>query len=264
MDHKGRQAIMSNLRQILTFQGVQPSDKHLRGMARKTFQHFGKYLVDFFRSQAMSRKKVLRDVEIAHPEYLAQCHGLGRGVIVVTAHLGNWEMGGAILAALGYVVNAVALPYRHARIEKLVHRCRMRRGIRPIPVKGSIRTMIQCLKRGEMVALLSDRDFTVSPEPLSFFGRPAYLPRGPAWLALRTGAPILPGFLVRQPDDRYLMILHEPILVEPGMDELTLRERIRDCLQEEIATHPVQWYIFEEFWDLENHGTEQRHIPASD
>ncbi len=248
-DQRGRQAVMSNFRQILAAQGVQASEDTLRQMARKNFQNFGKYLVDFFKFSRFDLKAVNRLVSLEHLDYLEEAEHLERGVILVTAHLGNWELGGAVLSALGRRLCAVFYPQRAGKVNDLFEKHRTRRGLRLIPFGQAARGVLKALKNREYVAMLADRDYTThQDEPLLFFGLPARLPSGPARIAAKTGAPIVPTFLVRQPDDTFLLRMHRPIVPSGKTSVLDLRRQIRDAMEMEIARHPLQWFMFDEFW----------------
>jgi KDO2-lipid IV(A) lauroyltransferase len=243
-----RQAVMRNLTRILAARGVAPAAATLPGLARKTFQNFGKYLVDFFRFAHLTDAQLRRFVSLEHVEYLQEAAARGKGVLLVTAHLGNWELGGAVIAALGYRLNAVALPQRVEQINQLLNAHRESRGIHVLPLGHAAFSIVRCLKRGEMVALLGDRDFTNQQERYDFFGAPAPLPRGPAWLAAHTGAPLVPAFLVRQEDDTFLLRCHPPIYPDRAGSEDAIRARWITALENEIAAEPCQWFIFEDFW----------------
>lgn len=246
--HRDREAVLSNLRQIFAWRGIEPATDSLDGMTRKTFQYFGKYLVDFFRFSRLSAEDVRKMVSIEHRDYMDQALAAGRGVIAVTAHLGNWELGGAVLIALGHEVNAVVMPQRMPRLENLLRRQRESRGMHLLPVGSSALGLIRCLRRGQIVALLADRDFTRHHERYDFFGKPACMPRGAAWLSRRTGAPIVPVFLLRQEDDTFLLRLHPPIWPEEQGTHENIMHRIRDVLQQEISERPYQWFIFRDYW----------------
>jgi lauroyl/myristoyl acyltransferase len=245
---RDREAVLSNLRQIYTWLGIEPATRNLEGMTRKTFQYFGKYLVDFFRFSRLTERDVQRLVSIQNRIHMDRALAGGKGAIVVTAHLGNWELGGAVLIALGHEVNAVVMPQRMRRLENLLSRQRESRGMRLLPVGSSALGLIRCLRRGEIVALLADRDFTRHHERYDFFGRPACMPRGAAWLSRRTGAPIVPTFLLRQEDDTFLLRLHPPIWPDEQGSHENIMHRIRDVLQQEIGERPHQWFIFRDFW----------------
>ena len=250
-NQRAREAVEANLRQVFQWRGIQPARRALRGHTRKTFQYFGKYLVDFFRLTHLSAHDLAERISIEHPERLADAVRGGRGVVVVTAHFGNWELGGAVLHALGYTVNAVVAPERLPRLERLLRRQRERRGLHVVQLGQSVRGLLRSLQRGEIVALLADRDFSSGHCAIHLFGQRVHLPRGAAWLAHRTGAPVLPVFLIRQEDDTFLMRIHPPILPDVMDGEEVTRLAIRDSLEREIAERPCQWFLFHDFWKPE-------------
>lgn len=247
-DRKGREAVQVNLRQIFKARGIVPAEGVLNGFARKTFQYFGKYLVDFFRFARLTPEQIRARVSLEHIEYMDQCMALGRGVVMVTAHFGNWELGGAVLAGLGYPMNAVVLPQPKENVNRLFQEQRAARGLKVILMGRSPFQLLRCLKNKEALALLADRDFSGHGEPAMFFGRPVRMPVGPAWLACRTGAPVLVGFLIRQVDDTYLLRFYPPILPQEETGQEAVRDKINRILEKEIAERPYQWYMFESFW----------------
>jgi lauroyl/myristoyl acyltransferase len=257
-NHAGRQAVTSNLRQIYLAQKIEPAEEALEGLTRKTFQYFGKYLVDFFRYSMLSVEDVRRIVSVAHVEYLDETVRLGRGVILLTAHFGNWELGGAVLTALGYRFKALVLPQRIEKLNRLFQSQRESRGMQVIPVGNSALGVMRSIKRGEVVALLADRDFTSRDDRITFFGKSARLPKGPAWLSKHTGAPIVPGFLIRQVDDTFLLRIHPPIFPENEPSEESLRQTICSVLEKEIGERPYQWFIFDDFWAPNHHNPPQQ------
>jgi len=246
-DSRGRKDVMSNLAHILRSKNVNCSEETLSQMARKTFQLFGKYLVDFFKFSRMTPSEVKRLVSIEHLDYLEQADAMGRGVLLITAHLGNWELGGAILAALGYRVNAVFLPQRLEKINRLFEKQRKERGMQLIQLGHAARGVLQAFKRKECVGMLADRDFTAHRNSVCFFGKPALLSSGPPRIAERTNVPVVPLFVLRQNDDTFLLRFHPPILADnhaPGEIEAL----IGAIMEKEISQNPTQWFIFENFW----------------
>ncbi|MCF7838495.1 MAG: lysophospholipid acyltransferase family protein [Candidatus Marinimicrobia bacterium] len=255
-----RRAVMANLSQVLRWRGVQASGNQLEGLTRKTFQYYGKYLADFFRFRQLSGAQLERLVSFEHPEYLTQALAAGRGVIMVTPHFGNYELGGAVLASLGHPVSAVFRPMRLGAVDRLLHRQRQRRGVRPIPLGRAAAETLRILRRGEIVALLGDRDFSGRSEPIEFFGRPAIIPRGPAALAAHTGAAVVFAVLLREVDETFRLRLHPPLTAGPG-DAERLRAQLCRRMEIEIGNQPHQWYIFEDFWS-QTDGETNHHAHA--
>lgn len=253
-DRRGRQAVMANVRQVMAFRGCQPAERELKRTARATFYFFGKYLVDFFRFQRLSEEDIRRLVTIEHPEYIDQAWGMGRGVIAVTAHLGNWEIGGAVLAGMGYPINVVALRQPSAKLNDFFQKHRRKRGMVVVPLGSSVKRLIGALRRKEFIALLADRDYSEHHGVTLFCGAPACLPRGAAWLAAKTGAVILPGFVFRNADDTFLMKMYTPIIPGPGMSQEAIQEQISAALEQAVGSYPHQWFMFQPVWGGLSYG----------
>lgn len=253
LDRRGREAVISNLRRIHQHSGVSLSDRALRALARENFLNFAKYLVDFFkflRPRPALLKRVLKYGNT--PEILDALLAHGKGVITLSAHLGNWELGASALAGRGYKLNVVALWVPDAKVNALYQRQRMARQLHPIPMGRAARECIAALRRNEIVALVADRDYTSARETTEFFGRPARLPRGPAKLALATGAPLLPVFMVRQPDDTFAYIVEEPIWADKKRDNVeTVMRQVAGALERVISRYSEQWFLFHDLWDVE-------------
>ena len=247
-DGRGRRAVAANLAQILRAQDIYASEETLRQMARRTFRNFGKYLVDFFTFSRMTPAEVRRLVSIEHMVHLKEALRLGRGALLITAHLGNWELGGAIMAALGYRLNVVFLPQRMEKINRLFEEQRRERGMQLIPLGRAARGVLQAFRRKECVVMLADRDFTAHRHSIVFFGEPAQLSSGPARIAMKTRVPIVPSFVLRQPDDTFMLRFYPPILVGDGDQVEDIENKIGKVMESEIARHPTQWFIFENFW----------------
>jgi KDO2-lipid IV(A) lauroyltransferase len=187
------------------------------------------------------------------PEVLDNLLAHGNGIIFLSAHLGNWELGAAALAALGYKLNAVALQVPDKKLNDLYRHYRALRGLYPIPFGRAGRECIAALRRNEIVAVVADRDFTGSSQTVEFFGRPARLPDGPAKLALATGAPLLPIFMVRLPDDTFAYIVEEPIWADKSHQTVDdIMRQIAIALERVIRQHSEQWYLFHNLWDIES------------
>ena len=248
LNPRGRNAVRQHLQTIFDHQGILPSHHILDGCTRKTFQYFGKYLADFIRFRKQTSEGIRDTISIQGIEYLEQIKNSKRGAIMLTAHHGNWELGGAFIASMGIPINAVVRPVPSPSLERLFHFFREQRGMKVIPLAHAGVGIIKALKRGESVALVGDRDFTGNGLPHAFFGRETSLPRGAAWFSHRTGVPIYMGFATRAPDDSFILRMHPPIdPAELGSEE-AIQDRIVSIMQEAIARDPCQWFIFDPFW----------------
>lgn len=244
-----RKAVVSNLTQIYRARGVDPSRDAIEGIARKTFQYFGKHVIDFIRYTKLRPRDMDHLFSTEHMEYLHECRQSGRGTILVTAHFGNWELGGAVVTAKGYPVYTVFMPEDVQSRNRFFYETRQRRGFHLAPYGHAAKDMLRLLKKGEMISLLADRDFSNRDDRIPFFGKPARFPRGPALLSMKTGAPILPGFLLRQVDDTFLIRVHKPLEPADFRDDYEMRCALGNILEKEIGENPHQWFIFHDFWN---------------
>jgi Kdo2-lipid IVA lauroyltransferase/acyltransferase len=184
LDRTGRKAVMINLQHIHLHSGVRISPRSLRALARDNFLNFAKYLVDFFHFLHISPDRMNRLIHFGNvAEILDELLAHGRGLVIVSAHLGNWELGAAALAQRGYKFNAVALWQPDPKLNALYQSYRARRQIRPIPFGHAARECIAALRRNQIIGVVGERDFPGSRETVEYFGRPARLPSGPAKLA---------------------------------------------------------------------------------
>jgi KDO2-lipid IV(A) lauroyltransferase len=129
----------------------------------------------------------------------------------------------------------------------------MSRGIHPIPFGRAARECIAALRRNEILGVIGDRDFSPANRTVEFFGRPARLPEGPAKLALATGAPLLPTFMVRLPDDTFAYIVDEPIWADKSRQSVDdIMRQVAVALERVIRQHSEQWFLFHDLWDIES------------
>jgi KDO2-lipid IV(A) lauroyltransferase len=249
--HHSREAVLANLAIIHQSAGEKPDPYQLRRESREVFRNFAKYVVDFFSLFHLTDEQRRALIDLAgFPELLQKCLSRGKGVITVTAHVGNWELGGAAMCMSGFKVNAVALVQADPKLNQLFQSQRLARGMQVIPMGHAAKPALKALRRNEIVAVLGDRDFTAARMTVQFFGRPARLPHGPARLAEATGAAVIVAGMVRRPDDTFTYEYAEPIFPE-GLSDAQVAERIARDLEVFIRRHPTQWFIFNRFWDIE-------------
>ncbi len=249
---KDRHAVLENLKAILGQEEVP-----LR-MVQEVFRNFGLYLVDFFRFSRLTPEAIRRLVRIEGEERMREVLAQGRGAIALTAHLGNYELAGAVLSLLGFPVHAVVLTHQNPQVDAFFSRQRSRVGVQGIPLKPqgirqAVESSLAVLRRGQILGLVGDRDYLDHGIPLPLFGRTLKVPTGPASFSLKTGAPIVPGFLVRE-GKSYRFILEKPIFPPQTADhEQAQRELTQACLEamaRYIRQYPTQWYMFQEFWKM--------------
>jgi len=247
---RDRRAVRNNLRAVLD------SDKDLNVHTRWVFRNFGKYLVEFFRmSRVIDKSFISQNVKIKNLEAISKALEKGKGAIVVSGHIGNWELGGVVLSMMNFPVVAVALPHKERPVNDLFNKQRESRGVTVIPTSVAVRRSIETLKSNKIVGLVADRDFGPNGMILPFLGKKAIIPKGPAILSLKTGAPIIPCFLIREQGDHFTLILEDPVFPSQQyhgqIEDEVLKEMIFKYLgkiEEKIRQFPSQWLMFRKFW----------------
>lgn len=247
---KDRGAVVANLRVVF---GESADEKKLHKTARGVFRNFAKYLVDFFRFTRIDKEYIDRSIKMEGLERIDAALERGKGAILLSAHIGNWELGGAALSLSGYPVNAVVLTHQDKKINDFFTRQRMQGKMRPIEIGATLKACYRTLKGNGLLALLGDRDFTKNGLRIPFFGKATLIPKGPAVFAYREGAAILPTFMVREPGDTFRLFINEPIYADQQQDEesavIGLAERYLLSIESCVRAYPSQWYIFRDLWE---------------
>ena len=175
----------------------------------------------------------------------------GKGLVVVTFHLGNWELMGAYMAALGYPLSVVGQRIHNPHIDRMVEELRSRAGMEVIYRNRAVRDSIRALRKNRIVAFLADQDAHESGVLVPFFGRSASTPRGPAVMAMHCDAPAVMAFMTRGDDGNYDITL-EPIPcrrtgdLEADVERFTAAFTSR--LEDFVREHPAQWLWMHRRW----------------
>ena len=245
-----RVAVMRNLSIVLN-----KDVGECRLLAREVFRSFALYIVDFFRMGRLTKEDIRKKVRVEGLENLEGALKREKGVIALSAHVGNWEMGAVVIALMGYDLSIVVLTHMHKGIDDFFIGQRERHGLKVLRVKSVMKRCISALVNKGILALMGDRDFTDSGIKLDFFGVPTSIPKGPAALSLKTNAAIVPIFFIRENRYNYRLIFAEAI--EPGpiqnMDKSELHKNsLKKCIavmEKYIRKYPEQWLMFRNFWE---------------
>ena len=228
------------------------SYKEINKIRRWMFRNFAKYLVDFFRYKKLDNEYIKNNIHIENLHYFEEVIKKGKGGIILSAHIGNWELGAVVVALSGYPLWVVALEHKHKKVTDFFDSQRKSKGVNVIALGKAVRQCLSLLKENRIIALVGDRDFTGKGTIAEFFGKPARFPEGPAALALKTGASILPCFMIRNPDDSFTLRIEKPIeLISRGDKEEDIKRCMREYVkifENYIYKYPEQWYLFRKFW----------------
>lgn len=226
-------------------------DPFIRKTVRRTYINYGQYMVDFFLIPQLPPNKIRKFFAYIKGEnILKKALEKGKGAIFLTAHVGNWEIGGSMLRLLNYPLAMVAMAHNSTATNVLVNHLRKDKGISVIemdhgsPFSGI--EIMRYLRNNGIVAMGGDRDFFGRGRPVTFFGRKVIFPVGPVIMGMKSGAALIPSFVLKQPDGRYFGVLEEaiPISSEGNLDddiEENLGKTAR-IFEKYIRCHPDQWY----------------------
>ncbi len=245
--HKDRQGLSVNLSTALD----KPlDDPFIIKTVRQVFCNYGQYLIDFFLFSQLPLRKIKGFfASIKGEEILQHALAKGRGAILLSAHIGHWEIGRYILSLLHYPLTVVAMAHNTGATNALVNRLRYNNRTSGIDVDQSPFTGIEILRHlrnNGIVAVHGDRDFFARGRQTTFLGKQVSFPIGPVVLAMNSGAPLIPTFVLRGPDDRYFGVLEEPIplLAEGDRDDVIDKNlrKIARIFERYIRLYPDQWY----------------------
>jgi KDO2-lipid IV(A) lauroyltransferase len=253
---KPKAAIARNLARIT---GAGAGSRAVARATRRMLFHLAYYWVDLFRFAQLPADRLLRlvvDADAASLAPVQRAREAGERVILMTAHLGNWELGAVLAGQSGLPVSVVYVPDEFGEAEHFRSLLRSFGRLEEIPIHPEERfaslPVLRAFSEGRVIALQGDRDFNDRGVRLPFFGAPASFPAGPFHLARMTGARLWPVFIAYAPDKRFEIELGEPIAVERTADrEGDIRralERWIAVLERGVARWPDQWYTFFDFW----------------
>ncbi|HUS16527.1 MAG TPA: lysophospholipid acyltransferase family protein [Chloroflexia bacterium] len=262
--HEHSQNAVSNMGRVL---GPGASERAIRRAARYSFRNYCKTLADFIRFPYTSAREINRRVANPHGlEVLDQARLEGKGVLAVTAHMGNWDFAGAFISRRGVPIYSLADKFDPPELDELVTRTRLRNGVHIIKMEATaMRTLFEALRRNEAVMLLVDRPMPGEGIPVQFFGETAWLPSGPAAIALKTGAPIITGYCMRlEGDMQFTGGIEPPIAYKhlltgnKQVDTQIISQCIATALEGLIRRAPDQWYMFRPMWPRMTTAADER------
>ena len=207
------------------------SRAEVQRLARAAYEHLGRASIEAAVVPSMGPGRVLELFEEPEGwEHIERGMALGRGLIIVTGHLGNWELGGSYVAARGIPLDVIVRRMGNPLFDRYITETRERLGMTVVPDSVAARRTPRALREGRAIAFLADQGVLgLASTFVPFFGRPAKTPRGPAVFALRLGVPVVFASPLRQPSGKYRFII-EPVPVASTGD----RERDIDTI---VATY---------------------------
>lgn len=232
------------------------NDPLVNKTARHTLINYGLYLIDYTR---INHQKGHLMPEQKGVHYMQEAMDKGNGAILMTSHLGNWELGGVTFAMREHPIHVLTLADPETQVQDYRDRMRRTLGIHTVHIDPNNYTTViklsRLLRENQVIAMLGDRYEGGKKVEVSFFGKRVMFPAGAAALALATGAPIIPAFTVIKPNGHYLAWM-EPLIYVKRTSGKTAPQLLVEKTQEvatvfekAVSRYPDQWYHFFDYWN---------------
>ncbi len=247
---KHRYIVGNNIAHIT---GVEPDKRSLRRKVRSVFINIAKNYFDLTKLFKLSPENLEESVSVEGWHHLAKAVTNRNGVIIASAHLGNFEFLAQFLVLRGINITIFVEPFDSTPFLRCIAKLRQRNGARMLPVSaGTLRKSLQILRHGGTIGIVCDRDIQGNGLKVNVFGEEASLPLGAVNLALRTGAAIVPIFSVRKSGNRFAIYIEPPLrLVNTGNRGHSVRANLGKLvavMERYIRQYPEQFVMLEPIW----------------
>ena len=234
------------IRRNLQFSHPNWSRNQIQGLSKRIFRHFGIAILEIFQMACSTCEEMLNNVQIEGQEIFIEALAKQKGVIVISAHLGNWEV--ALQYCPCYLqmpLTGVAKKLRNSILDRLVHKLRTRFGNKIIYKRGALPEMTQTLRNGEILGLLMDISRRFDGVEVQFFGRRATATPAAALLAIRCKSPVVPIFCHRNRKGELVIRAERPVEIQRTgnlrSDLQTNTQLITDRVERAVRKNPDQW-----------------------
>jgi len=243
-----RQVVLDNLEHAFPERDVLT----LWDLAEKIYANLGANVFAFFALARLTPARIRSRVRLENTAFLDGLRERGEGALLMTGHFGHWELLGAAVSAYGYETKYLVRTQSNPWADRLQNRIRERAGLGVIRADASVRQLVRHVRAGGYVGVLPDANAGDDGIFVDFLGRPASTPRGLAYFAFKLKCPIVPVFLIRQPDGTHVARFLEPLHVDPDWDEptaiLELTRAYSDVLSDVVRAHPEHYFWVHRRW----------------
>jgi KDO2-lipid IV(A) lauroyltransferase len=252
LDFGHRKVAIQNLH--LAF-GREKPEEEIRSIAKKNFQNLGMSAIEFFRIPKMDVETFKKKVKIEGMEEVQKILKNGKGILLLLSHLGNWELMGLMSKVLGDPIAVIARPIKKNKwVNDMVAEVRKEAGLEVIPTEKASQKVIRALSENRLVGILIDQRAKKSEGVwVDFFGKKAPSTPALAVLAMRTGTPVLPVFMIRNGYRKHRLLIKEPLqLVDTGnikKDVETNTQLMNHALESIVRQYPDQWFWVHRRWE---------------
>jgi len=236
------------------------SSGELKRINKAHFENLGMNVIELLKLPFMAKDYLGRHVKLENADTIKSGLEKGKGVIVLTAHFGNWEIASLVASLNGYIMSVFAREQKYERLNNLLNEFRQSTGCKVITKGFSVKDIVKTLHNNGIVAMLSDQDAGANGVFVNFFNRPASTAQGIIAFSIKTGAVILPSFITRVGIDKHIAKAGEPLeLINTGDREKDVKvnlQRITGILEDQVIRFPEQWLWAHKRWKT----TPQRNV----
>lgn len=248
-DKKHRKIALSNLSEAF---GSRLSTLQQKKIAKASFRHFGRIFSDMIKARHIHRDEIRKLLTVEGTEHLEKALSKGKGVLIFSAHLGNWEMATAPVSQIGKV-NVIARALDNRLLEREILSIRKKLGAHVIYKQQAARPILRALEANEMVAILIDQNVVRNQAVfVEFFGKTAATTPSLASFFLKTGAPVIPVFCYPVENRKYRVKIFPPLEIpatgEEKQDVLKITQLCTKIIQNQIQENPNVWLWFHNRW----------------
>ena len=249
LNNKRRKISYSNLKAAFA---KEKGPQELARINRAVFRNLGQNLVEVLRFPRLTTHDIERLMKFVGLERLDEALSGGKGAILLSAHLGNWEFSLVAMAAKGYPANVIAKAQPHTRLNRLLNSYRESKGGKVITRGMGIRELIRGLGQNQIVGILEDEDAKSFGSQVNFFDRKVTARGGAISLAMKAGCEILPAFMIREKGGRHRLVVAPRLELERSGDEAkdiqSGLQRFTSVLESYIRRYPEQWFWLQRRW----------------
>jgi KDO2-lipid IV(A) lauroyltransferase len=253
---RGVRQLERNLRRVV---GTEVSDDEMSALARAAMRSYARYWLEFFRLPVLRRERIVGRMRVEGKERLDAVMAAGRGAILALPHSGNWDHAGAWVALQGYPFATVAERLKPESLFDRFVAVREQIGMEVIALTGgrnAFAVLLERLRAGKLVCLVTERDLASSGIEVEFFGEKTTMPAGPAALAVATGAALLPvGIWFTDdggPGGGWAGVIHPEVAPPAGLERraqiAAMTQAMADAFAADIAAHPRDWHMLQPLW----------------
>ena len=265
LDWEHRNVALQNLR--IAF-GQEKSEEERRSIAKRNFQHMGMMLIEFFRILGMDTETYKKKVSVEGVEEALKLLEKKKGGLLLIGHFGNWELMGIMSKVLQIPIWAIAKPIKqNEKLYRFILEIRDKAGLKIISPENATQKVMQALSKNWLVAFLIDQRAKRSRAVwVDFFGKKAPTMPGLAVMAIRSGAPVVPAFMIRNGFQKHRLVVKKPVeLVLTGDMEKDVEinmQRFTRVLESMIREYPYQWIWIHRRWERkrEEKGSSRRRL----